>query len=229
MVVCVCAPTCRVRNIVQDVMAANSKIGMLKKVVALLVVIIILTLIAMFGVSLAAGVALKDTKLDGEVGTYNKAMLSTDGSPISVDVTETDLELFDLPIMSSQDLAYLSVVSAYVDMTAAAAVGGWVEYSAKLASAYKKDTDQVFLTTVNGDALVVDRKLQTASITMAGVTYPVKTSLDASRAARKLEVGTAPSMPAMRRRLGRRGGVRGVVTMRGRSLDKGRGNRSGND
>ena len=76
---------------------AQSKVGMLKKVVVGLSVIIILTLIAMFGVSLAAGVALKDTKLGGEVGAYNKAMLSTDGSPVSVDVTETDLDLFELP------------------------------------------------------------------------------------------------------------------------------------
>ena len=216
------------RNIVHDVMAANSKVGMLKKVVVLLVVLIIITLIAMFGVSLAAGIALKDTKLDGEVGAYNKAMLSTDGSPISVDVTETDLELFDLPMMSSQHLAYLSMVSGYVNMTAAAAVGGWVEYSAKVASAYKKDTEQLFLTTVNGDSLVIDRKLQTASITMAGVTYPVKTSLDASRAARKLEVSTVPSLPAMRRRLGRRGsGSGGAGTIRGSRA--GRGNRAGND
>ena len=85
------------RNIIQDVLAAQSKIGMLKKVIILLFGIIIATLIAMFGVSLAAGVALKDTKL--EAGAYNKAMLATDGSPISVDVTETDLELFDLPII----------------------------------------------------------------------------------------------------------------------------------
>ena len=85
----------RVRDIVHDVMMAQSKVGMLKKVVAGLSVVIILTLIAMFGVSLAAGIALKDTKLGGEVGTYNKAMLSTDGSPISVDVTETDLDLFE--------------------------------------------------------------------------------------------------------------------------------------
>ena len=118
-------------------------------------------------------------------------------------------------------------------MTAASAVGGWVEYSAKLAGAYKKDTDVVYLTTVNGDSLVVDRKLQTASITMktaAGVTatYPVKTSLDTSRAARKLEEGTAPSLPAMRRRrLGRRG-ASGGVTFKG-CTGACRGNRAGND
>merc|ERR1711871_778507 len=52
-----------VRGIVHDVMKTNQTNKMLKKFVGILVLIIVTSLVAMFGVSFAAGFALKDSKV----------------------------------------------------------------------------------------------------------------------------------------------------------------------
>ena len=59
-----CRPRRRVRAIVADVVAQHSVNRLLKKVIAMLVLIILLALVAMFGVSIAAGIAMKESRVN---------------------------------------------------------------------------------------------------------------------------------------------------------------------
>ena len=104
-----------------DVMAQRSINKMLRKMVGLLVLIVVLTLLAMFGVSLAAGEALKDSKVSGSVMTTLK------GTPMQVDTVQSTKTLWHVGSASTNDLAKLKTITFYMDMTTDASTSGWVE------------------------------------------------------------------------------------------------------
>ena len=142
--------------------------------------IIMASLVAMFGVSFAAGFALKDSKVaESPQVADTMPMMATDGSPVSVETTQSDLNFFALPTLSAAELAALTTFSAYVDMRAGP-IGQWVEFSAKLASVYKADDTKATLETVTGHVLTVDANTKTASLLMNGNTYPVAIEKPAS-------------------------------------------------
>ena len=102
-------------------MAQQSINKMLRKMVGLLVLIVVLTLLAMFGVSLAAGEALKDSKVSGSVMTTLK------GTPMQVDTVQSTKTLWHVGSASTNDLAKLKTITFYMDMTTDASTSGWVE------------------------------------------------------------------------------------------------------
>ena len=87
--------------------------------------LLIVSLLAIFGVSFAAGMILKDSKLE-ESFEGTAVMKATDGTPVSVSVTEEAKALFDMPTMTMDELVHLAVFFAYADMRADASVGVWV-------------------------------------------------------------------------------------------------------
>merc|ERR1719240_2441321 len=169
-----------VRGIVHDVMKKGQENKMLKKFTGVLTGIIMATLVAMFGVSFAAGFALKDSKVTTAPQVADTMpMMATDGSPVSVETSQSDLKFFALPTLSAAELAALTTFSAYVDMRTGP-IGQWVEFSAKLASVYKADDTKATLETVTGHVLTVDANTKTASLLMNGYTYPVAIEKPAS-------------------------------------------------
>merc|ERR1711871_1565039 len=106
-------------------------------------------------------------------------MMATDGSPVSVETTQSNLGFFALPALSAAELSALTTFQAYVDMRTGP-IGAWVEYSAKLASVYKADDKKATLETVTGHVLTVDASAKTASLLMNGNTYPVAIEKPAS-------------------------------------------------
>ena len=115
-------------------METNQANKMLKKFVGLLTIIIMGTLVAMFAVSFAAGFALKDSQVaENPQVTESMPMTGRDGTPVSISVTESDLGFWALPTLTAAELAAISTMTAYVDMTTTS-VGSWVEYSTKLAA-----------------------------------------------------------------------------------------------
>ena len=61
-----------------------------------------------------------------------------------------------------------------VDMTADKKVGEWVEYAAKIATAYKGTGTVAFLKTMTGDTITIDGGAKTASLeTFGGLEFPV--------------------------------------------------------
>ena len=101
-------------------------------------------------------------------------MKATDGTPVSVSVTEEAKALFDMPTMTMDELVHLAVFFAYADMRADASVGVWVPYTAKIASAFKKGDDVLTLKSSAGDVITVDRASQTATLkTTEGAVFPL--------------------------------------------------------
>jgi len=191
-----------VRGIVHDVMKTNQTNKMLKKFVGVLVLIIVATLVAMFGVSFAAGFALKDsTVTEAAQVSDTMPMMATDGSPVSVETTQSDLNFFALPALSAAELSALTTFQAYVDMSTGP-IGSWVEYSAKLASVYKADDKKAMLETVTGHVLTVDASTKTASLLMNGNTYPVVVEKPDSMRRLASDVDSANYHPRRRARRG---------------------------
>ena len=194
-----------VKSIIRDVMQQAQMNKMLKKFVGVLVLIILAVLFAMFGVSFAAGFALKDSKVAAVPQVEGSMpMVATDGMPISVEATESTLGFFALPALSAAELAALSTFSAFVDMTTGPAAA-WVEFSAKLATVYKSDDTVATLETVTGHVVTVNAAAKTATLTMDGKTYPVVKDAPAAmrRRLEKNYLETADRAP--NRRSARRG------------------------
>ena len=123
------APLCRVRSIVQDVLAQQSMNKVLRKMIWVLVLIVVLTLFAMFGVSLAAGEALKNSKVEGSV------MQSLDGKTMQVDTIETVKTLWDTGSTSTNALAKMKSITFYMDLTTDPATQAWVDATFKARAA----------------------------------------------------------------------------------------------
>ena len=72
------------------------------------------------------------------------------------------------------EMAQLQTLAVYVDMTADKKVGEWVEYAAKIATAYKGTGTVAFLKTMTGDTITIDGGAKTASLeTFGGLDFPV--------------------------------------------------------
>ena len=172
----------RVRSIVTDLQKQTKAKKAYKGFAIALFFIVVLALIAMFGTSLAANQVLKDTALDA-----SGAMKSMDGKPVSVGITEHPSDLFDLPAMSAAQMAHLTTLMVYVDMTADAGVGKWVQFAAKIATAYTGGDDVAYLKTMTGDTMTVDGVAMTATLKTADGVFPV--ALEVPEAGRRLQFG----------------------------------------
>lgn len=101
----------------------------LRKMIWVLVLIVVLTLFAMFGVSLAAGEALKNSKVEGSV------MQSLDGKTMQVDTIETVKTLWDTGSTSTNALAKMKSITFYMDLTTDPATQAWVDATFKARAA----------------------------------------------------------------------------------------------
>ena len=165
-------PSHRVRSIVTDLQKQTQAKKAYKGFAIALFILVLAALVAMFGTSLAANAVLKDTKLDTSGG--HAAMKAMDGTPISVDVTQQTLGFFDIPRLDAMEMAQLQTLAVYVDMTGDKKVGEWVEYAAKIATAYKGTGTVAFLKTMTGDTITIDGGAKTASLeTFGGLEFPV--------------------------------------------------------
>ena len=163
----------RVRKIVADVEKEKTAKKAYKGAAIALFAIVIFALIAMFGVSFAAGIALKDSKME-KVETEDgpsAQMKSIDGSPVTVSVTEDILGIFEIPLLPTESLAGLKF-SVYIDMTTDASIGEWVPYAATVAAAYVKGDDVAYLQTTSGALFTVDSTQKTITLKEGGVVYP---------------------------------------------------------
>ena len=156
-------------------------------------VLVILALVgSMLAMGVVAGEAVKESHVpDCSDPSNADAARCASGALVRVGEVESFVDsIFDLPGVPTEQLAYLRDVTLYVDMTAAAGVGGAVEATFKLAGAYKRSTTQCTLLTTNGFAISLDQTAQTGSIVMDGSTYPVSASAPAT--GRRLETHDTP-------------------------------------
>ena len=161
--------------------------------------LVVLLILALVGVSVSGamvgGEVIKESKVPdcSDPAEADSARCNPSGL-VSVGVVESFVEsIYDLPKVPTNQLAYLKDVAMYVDMSSNAAIGGPVEATFKLASAYKRSDTHAYLRTQDGSTIELDAVARTGTITIDGVSYPVSAEAPASSAGRKLE--TAPDAP----------------------------------
>jgi len=184
---------CRVRQIVNDVMGAKESNAILKKFSGLLFVIILLLIGALFGVSLAAAEAVKESHVKG--GT----MTTLDGQAVQVDTLESTTTLWDIPAMTTYDLAKMKDVVVFADLTNLAEVGSWVEMTMKISGVYKADANKAFLLTNSGETITIDRAAKSGTVKIGGTAYPIADDLPGKR-----RLNTIPSQPPVLQSAGHR-------------------------
>ena len=156
--------------------------------------------VAMFGVSFAAGMALKESKVEGST------MTALNGDAMQVDTVESNVGLFDLPAVDTASLAKMKDVVFYADLTALASTGSWAEVTFKVAGVLKANNDVATIKTTSGEAVTVRRAAKTGELLMNGVSYPISDQCTGSCSAgrRKLATEVNVSPPAFngKRKLG---------------------------
>jgi len=173
-----------VRQVVNDVMGAKESNAMLKKFSGALFFIVLLLTGALFGVSLAAGEALKENHIKG--GT----MTDLTGQAVKVDEIESTTTLWDIPALGTNDLAKMKDIVFIADLTNLAEVGSWVEMTMKISGVYKADANKAFLRTNSGETLTIDRAAKSGTVKIDGTAYPITDTLPAGR-----RLNTVPSQP----------------------------------
>jgi hypothetical protein len=137
---------------------------------ALFVIIVLIG--AMLAMSIVAGESIKENrnpKCDG--GDCDPSALVSVGS-----VESFVGSIFDLPTVPTNQLAYLKSITMYVDMSAttnALLPAALVEFSFKIAGAFKASDSEAYLVTDNGYTIKLDATARTGSVTIGGEAFPV--------------------------------------------------------
>ena len=171
------------RQIVLDCMKERNSKKAYKRASIGLFAIVIMALVAMFGVSFAAGLSLKDQTVEEHGGSAELTTLS--GNPITVSQTLTESGIHTLPMFTIPQLASIETISGYVDMTDDANIGEWVPYAAKVSAAYKKGDEVAYLKTFSGDRFKVTTT--NAILTIDGVERAFASNVPPGASGRRLE------------------------------------------
>ena len=155
-------------KVIGDLVGEKRKVKSLSRLVIALVLLVVLALASIFVVSLLAGEAIKESKVNGV------AMTTPDGlSAVAVDTVESTTTLWDLPAVDTASLAKMKDLVFYADLSTYAAVGGWVEATYKVAGVYKASNDQATVVMTSGEKVTIRRTARTGDLLMDGVTYPI--------------------------------------------------------
>jgi len=164
--------------------------------------IVILALVgAMLGMGIVSGEAIKESHVPdcsdpAATGADPRCSAGSDAL-VRVGGVESFASIFDLPLAPTEQLAYLRDVTLYIDMTAAASVGGAVEATFKLAGAYKRSADHCTLLTTNGYAIALNASSRTGTVAMDGASYPVAEGEPVESGGRRLETEGTPMLPTL--------------------------------
>ena len=157
------------------------------RLIMALIVLIFMALGSIFGVSLAAGEAIKETRTPNcDDGSCNPAALNHVGI-----VESYSPSLFGVAAGPTNQLSKIDDLVMYVDKSAAAE-GGVVEATFKIEGAVKTSENVATFYTPNGFAITLDADAQSGTIAMDGATYPVLDELPAE--GRRLVAGDAPML-----------------------------------
>ena len=176
-----------------------------------LFVLLGVALAAIFGVSFAAGEAIKESHVNAE-----GVMTGLDGSAVKTEEVRSYATLYDLPKIETNILAFLDQLTVNL---AGDGTGAWpaaAQATFKVTSAIKPSDDEVYLFLASGAVAHIDAANTTARVTLAdGATFSVVEDEAAASLRRELqeegEAGGATSrrlllgeaeMKAHRRRLG---------------------------
>ena len=177
-----------VRQIVNDIMAQQGQNKQLKKYVILLSLIMFAMCFAMFGVSLVAGMALKDSKVVG-----GSTMTALNGEAMRVDSVESNVALFDLPAVDTASLAKMKDIVFFADLSTLVGTGAWAEATYQVGGVYKINNDVATIKTTSGEAITLRRAAQSGELLMNGVSYPISDVCAGACSAGARKLSTAPT------------------------------------
>jgi len=151
-----------------------------QKLLAVAVIVIFVLIGAMLGTAIVAGEAVKESHVDS-AGT----MTTLSGSPVALAALVETGSLFDLPMLSAQEMARVEGLDFYVDMS-----GGSQQMAVKPSSMYTGDSNMAVIISPEGHTMTIFRSERNATITMGagphvGMTFPIGDPVD--DLARKLE------------------------------------------
>ena len=196
------------RAIVSDVLKEKKAKKTYKGAVIGLFVLLGVAFAAIFGVSFAAGEAIKESHVNAE-----GVMTGLDGSAVKTEEVRSYATLYDLPKIETNILAFLDQLTVNLAGDGAGAWPAVAQATFKVTSAIKPSDDEVYLFLASGAVAHIDAANTTARVTLAdGATFSVVEDEAAASLRRELqEAGGATSrrlllgegeMKAHRRRLG---------------------------
>jgi len=162
-----------VRGIIQDFLAAKGLVAVLSGMLGLLGLILLGLLISLLMVSIAANEVSKENHSDEDSG----AMVSLSGGAVSTDSVESISTIWDIPLMTMDDLTETNLISFYIDFSDNEEIGTWSSACFKLAGGYKGAGISVYLTTNEGYTVFLDNTKQAGNITMPIGTFPIDDSM----------------------------------------------------
>ena len=200
-----------VRAIVSDVLKEKKAKKTYKGAVIGLFVLLGVALAAIFGVSFAAGEAIKESHVNAE-----GVMTGLDGSAVKTEEVRSYATLYDLPKIETNILARLDQLTVGLAGDGAGAWPAVAQATFKVVSTLKPSDDELYLFLASGAVAHIDAANTTARVTLAdGATFSVVEDEAAASLRRELqeaaEAGGATSrrlllgegeMKAHRRRLG---------------------------
>jgi len=175
---------------------SKNNVRALGKVIVALSAVLLLTLFAIMGLVYLV------VEMSKETSTGSDGTMTVKGSsePVRVDTVESFTTVWDIPAVSTDELANMKSITVYVDMTRIPAVGGIAEATFKVAGAYKAldSTDEAFLTTAEGYTITIDGAARKGTIEMGtkGI-FAISTDEIADDVTRRLREKLAPKIPGM--------------------------------
>lgn len=158
-------------KVIGDLVGEKRKVKNLSKLVFVLLVIVVLALASIFVVSMLAGNAIKESKVDPSL---DGEMTTPDGmGAVRVDGVEMTTSLWDLPAVDMNSLAKMKDLVFYTDLTTDATMGTWVEATFKVAGVYKASNDVATIVMTSGEKVVIRKSAKTGDLLMDGKAYPI--------------------------------------------------------
>ncbi|CAE8663259.1 unnamed protein product [Polarella glacialis] len=164
-----CFSVAEVKAIIQDLENHRKQAKHMFRALLLTIVLALIVLGTLFVMMFLSNEAAKESHTSG--GT----MVDLEGEAVKVATVESMSGLFDLPLIDTNTLAYMSALTFFIDMRSDAKINSELEATMKVGGAMRApdDSNQVFLITTSGFRITIDGASTTGTIEMGNTTFPI--------------------------------------------------------
>ncbi|CAE8674178.1 unnamed protein product [Polarella glacialis] len=164
-----CFSVAEVKAIIQDLENHRKQAKHMLRALLLTIVLALIVLGTLFVMMFLSNEAAKENHTSG--GT----MVDLEGEAVKVATVESMSGLFDLPLIDTNTLAYMSALTFFIDMRSDAKINSELEATMKVGGAMRApdDSNQVYVITTSGFRITIDGASTTGSIEMGNTTFPI--------------------------------------------------------
>ncbi|CAE8632781.1 unnamed protein product [Polarella glacialis] len=164
-----CFSVAEVKAIIKDLENHRKQAKHIFRALLLTIVVALVVLGTLFVMMFLSNEAAKESHTSG--GT----MVDLEGEAVKVDTVESMSVLFDLPLIDTNTLAYMSDITFFIDMRSDAKINSELEATMKVGGAMRApdDSNQVYLITTSGFRITIDGASTTGTIEMGNTTFPI--------------------------------------------------------